>query len=400
MHVLSDFQVVQIAPNLGEQNIAFPLIWSQQYKAVNEIPNSGIISTIDIGFPCAPDGAHPANKRDVGLRLALLALNKTYKMKNIVFSGPTYKSVRIDGSKIIVSFDNCGSGLCVKDANEPDNFEIAGDNKKFIKAKAVIEGNTVVVSAPAIKNPLYVRYAWSGKINPNLQNKEGLPATPFGTMPEINLLSKVMPEVEKEYKLVYNLNPLNAAMKAGKTKITYIDDNSDKLKNVKFQKIAYFMAMEDKEGKLSYALVTLDAFTNDIKKIGVPTKATNARFQQNVTGMTVKSNVEGIKNGTYPEGGNIEFWDCNYGPYNSEKVPDASDKLLDFGDQMNIAKSPGYGCMQIHNWKEKQSVICFNNFSSSIKDVGIGNWNGKSRDWTFSGSAENYAGGELKVLIK
>jgi sialate O-acetylesterase len=172
------FYIVQIAP---KKNITFPAIWLQQFKAVNEIPNSGIITTIDIGTPFAPDGVHPTNKRDVGLRLALLALNKTYKMKNILFSGPTYKSIKIVGDKIIVSFDNCGAGLCVNDAKKPDSFEIADANGKFVKAKAVIEGNTVVVSAPSVKNPVYVSYAWHGNINPNLQNKEGLPAFPFNT---------------------------------------------------------------------------------------------------------------------------------------------------------------------------------------------------------------------------
>ncbi len=176
------FYIVQIAPTSG--GTVRSSIWLQQYMAVNATKNSGIITIVDIGFPCASDNVHPVNKWDVGKRLALLALTKTYKMKNIIFSGPRYKSIKTVGNKMVVSFDHTGSGLCTKNNDAPAKFEIAGADGNFVKAKASIDGNTVIVEAPSVKNPLYVRYAWSGKIkDPNLllYNKEGLPAFPFNT---------------------------------------------------------------------------------------------------------------------------------------------------------------------------------------------------------------------------
>ena len=171
------FYIVQIAPT---RSTARPGIWLQQYKAVAETPNSGVASTVDIASPLGP-GGHPANKRDVGKRLALLAFRNTYGRENLTFSGPTYKSAEIAGDKIVVSFDNTGTGLCVKGADAPDSFEIAGADGEFTKAKAALEGDRVVVSAPSVTRPKFVRYAWGGKVNPNLYNREGLPAFPFST---------------------------------------------------------------------------------------------------------------------------------------------------------------------------------------------------------------------------
>lgn len=382
------------------QNTGWTRIREAFMKTAQTFPNTGMAVTIDVGE--AKD-IHPVKKLEVGDRLGRVALYKTYGKKDIVWTGPLAESCKFEGNKAIVKFENGGSPLAVK-GDKLFGFALVGQDGDVVRADAEISGDdTVTVTSPKIAKPAMVYYAWAE--NPegsNLINKEGLPASPFrfGTMPKVNLLAKVLPDVEKEYKLVYNLNPINAKVTDGGAKISYINDNSDKLKDVAFKTIAYFLALKDKEGKLTYAFVTLDAFTDDIKKIGVPMKATGARFQQKVTGLTVKSNVESVKNGSYPEGGNIEFWDCNYGPKNVEEIPEASSSLYDFGDQMSVKTSPGYGCMQIHNWKEKQSVICFNNMRSSRPDVGIGDWDGKSRDWTFSGSSSKYALAELKVLVK
>ena len=136
---------------------------------------------------------HPTNKRDVGERLALWALAKNYGKKDLVYSGPLYKEIKVEGSKIRVLFDSVGSGLTVATKNgydpvvkEPQGklrkFAIAGDDKKWVWADAVIEGKSVVVSNSAVPKPVAVRYAYS--INPegcNLYNNEGLPASPFRT---------------------------------------------------------------------------------------------------------------------------------------------------------------------------------------------------------------------------
>jgi sialate O-acetylesterase len=90
--------------------------------------------------------------------------------------------LKIDGNKIIVSFSNTGGGLITNDDEEPGEFAIAGADKKFVWAKAKIEGDVVIVWSDEVVNPMYVRYAWADDpVNPNLFNKEGLPASPFRT---------------------------------------------------------------------------------------------------------------------------------------------------------------------------------------------------------------------------
>ena len=106
--------------------------------------------------------------------------------------------------------------------------------------------------------------------------------------------------------------------------------------------------------------------------------------------------------GNFPEGCNIEFWDCNYGPVNKLGIEGANDQKFDFGDQMSPETSPGYSCMQIHNWRQKQTVIAFNKFGAGKScDLGIGNCEipDKQPDWTFTSSGNQISRAEFKVLI-
>ncbi|HEX2847810.1 MAG TPA: sialate O-acetylesterase [Chitinophagaceae bacterium] len=142
------------------------------------VPNTGMAVAIDLG---EWNDIHPDNKKDVGERLALAALKLAYK-EDIVYSGPLYESSTIEEKKIIISFTNTGSGLMTNDGEVPSSFAIAGEDKKFVWASAKIEGNKVVVWNDAVANPKYVRYAWADNpLDPNLYNKEGLPASPFRT---------------------------------------------------------------------------------------------------------------------------------------------------------------------------------------------------------------------------
>lgn len=148
-----------------------------QLKALSA-PNSAMAVAIDLG---EWNDIHPDNKKDVGERLALAALNLAYK-ENIVYAGPQYKEASISGNKITISFDHTGSGLITNDGEDPGDFAIAGADKKFIWAKTRIEGNKVIVWSDEITQPMYVRYAWADNpVHPNLYNKEGLPASPFRT---------------------------------------------------------------------------------------------------------------------------------------------------------------------------------------------------------------------------
>ncbi|MCG8584186.1 MAG: sialate O-acetylesterase [Pirellulales bacterium] len=154
------------------------------------VPNTGMAVIIDLGDD---RDIHPRNKQDVGDRLARWAEADVYG-KDVVGSGPLFKDLKIDGSKAIVSFDHVGSGLIVgnKDRNKPlsdvavvkdgklNRFAVAGDDKQWHWADAVIDGDKVVVTSDKVAKPVAVRYAYS--MNPkgaNLYNKEGLPASPF-----------------------------------------------------------------------------------------------------------------------------------------------------------------------------------------------------------------------------
>ncbi|HWI90031.1 MAG TPA: sialate O-acetylesterase [Flavisolibacter sp.] len=155
--------------------------WAQfreaQLKSLS-VPNTGMAVAIDLG---EWNDIHPDRKKPVGDRLALAAQKIAYG-ENIVYSGPVYQSQQIDESKIILSFTNIGSGLITNDAEELSEFAIAGADKKFVWAKAKIEGDKVIVWSDAVSNPMYVRYAWADDpVNPNFFNKEGLPASPFRT---------------------------------------------------------------------------------------------------------------------------------------------------------------------------------------------------------------------------
>lgn len=143
------------------------------------VPKTGMAVAIDLG---EWNDIHPWRKKEVGDRLALLAQSIAYGNKKIVSSGPLYKSMKVQGNKIILSFKNVGGGLVAKDGRELKYFSIAGKDKKFVWANAEIKNNKVVVWCDEIKNPVAVRYAWAD--NPegaNLYNKEELPASPFRT---------------------------------------------------------------------------------------------------------------------------------------------------------------------------------------------------------------------------
>lgn len=156
--------------------------WAELREAQSEtlkLPNTGMAVTTDIGN--AKD-IHPTNKQDVGLRLAAIALNNVYGKKR-VYSGPTYKSQEIAGNQIILTFDNVGSGLTALDNSENlKGFEIAGADKVFHSAKAIIKNNKVIVSSNQVQNPAAVHYGWADDDTEiNLFNKEKFPASPFRT---------------------------------------------------------------------------------------------------------------------------------------------------------------------------------------------------------------------------
>jgi sialate O-acetylesterase len=384
------FLFVQIAPyRYGDESPGIlPVFWEAQAKSL-DIPNTGMAVVHDIGNL---DDIHPRNKQDVGKRLALIALAKTYGQENVVYSGPTFKSMEIEGNRIRIKFDHVGSGLTTNDGQAPDWFEMIGEETDFVKPIAVIDGDSVVLSSPEVKKPAAVRFAWHKLAEPNLANKEGLPAVPFraGEVPQRDWLKLKVKEAA-DYQLVYDLNLENLG-----ADIKYDVNRADAV-NDKFERIAYFLELQKNAGPTSYVYVSMDAFTDDVTKIAIPTAKSHAMFQQRVQNMNVISNVDGIQQGTGLPG-NIEFWPHNYGATNAANVPNASGSVYDFGDDPG-APVDGYGCMQVHNYEAQQTLFAINKWKAT-PDIGIGNSTGNTRDWTFKSNASEYTVKRLRVLVK
>lgn len=179
------FYFVQIAPfyyskskgqiTLNEETL--PWLRKQQEQALT-LPHTAMVVTTDLADDLSD--IHPSYKWEVGKRLALIALAKDYH-KNVAYSGPVFENEKIEGNKIEIKFRNTGSGLVTIDHQPLNWFSIAGADKKFLPAKAVIQKNKVIVSNSKIKSPVYVRFGWNEAAQPNLFNKEGLPAVPFST---------------------------------------------------------------------------------------------------------------------------------------------------------------------------------------------------------------------------
>jgi sialate O-acetylesterase len=172
------FYYVQIAPNVYKdykENI--PLLYEAQARAMSLIPNSGMVVSVDAGSQTT---IHPPNKTIIAKRLAYWALAKTYGKSGLAFEGPVFKALKITDDKAIISFDKIPLGITAYD-QKPGAFEIAGNDRVFHPADAVISGKTIVVKSELVKQPLAVRYCFKDNAVGNVYNVEGLPLGPFRT---------------------------------------------------------------------------------------------------------------------------------------------------------------------------------------------------------------------------
>ena len=391
------FYYVQIAPYpYGRENPAVLAEFWEAQAAALEIPNTGMVVISDVGDY---KDIHPKNKQEVGRRLSLLALKNLYGQSDMVCSGPTFKAMVIEGDKIRVRFDNVGGGLVSRDGKPLNWFEIISKETDWTKADAVIEGDSVVLSSARVTAPVAMRFAWDKSAVPNLMNKEGLPASAFraGKEPQMDILSLKVPEA-KDYELLYALD----LAKVGK-QITYGVDRRAQITGP-IDRVAYFLELRKQGEPAQWVYVSMDAFTTDLAKLGVPTVASKAKFQTKVSHMNVLSSDPRITAGN-DLAGNIEFCPHNYGPRNAAGIPNASDGVWDFGDEISDPED-GYGCMQIHNFNAKQTLFALNNWkASSGADLGIGNSDprasgGRTLDWTFNHNAAQYVVKQLKVLVR
>ena len=183
------FLFVQLAGYGGNSpRDVWPFVRESQLKTL-ALPNTGMASAVDIGDPT---NIHPPDKLDVGLRLALAAKHVAYGQK-LVYSGPVFEAMKVEGGAIRIRFTQTGGGLIIGaapwrpttvqplPADKLVGFAVAGSDRNWLPAEAKIEGNSVVVSSPQVPEPVAVRYAWNNSPQGNLYNKELLPASPFRT---------------------------------------------------------------------------------------------------------------------------------------------------------------------------------------------------------------------------
>jgi len=171
------FYYVQLAPfSYGEKNIA-ALLREAQVKTL-ALHNTGMVVTADLADDTSD--IHPKNKKDVGVRLARLALVKTYGMSVSGALSPMYRSMKMNGQQIIVEIENIGTGL-KQEGKNVTGFFIAGEDRQFYSAQGGISGNRILLSSKEVPKPVAVRYAFSNTAVGNIFSREGMPLSPFRT---------------------------------------------------------------------------------------------------------------------------------------------------------------------------------------------------------------------------
>ena len=383
-----------------------------QAKFAAEEKNAAMITTCDIGNSW---DIHPNDKESVARRLVLHALKRDYGFDGIVDDAPELKSWKVEGDKFVMSFSNANAWYAYNaDHSVAKGFEIAGRDGKFVPANIVnkgangtLSGKELVVSAPGVKEPRRLRYLYSKPWIGSLYSFDsGLPLGPFeidardpaegrraGAASKLGDALKV-PELAGFRPVLQANLPTSGAFKKG----AYALDETAKAGD--FTRVAYVLELVCKDDSVDWAAAAMDAFTTDASKIGVPA-VTKAFFQQGVANLVVRSNRECVPEGSFPEGGVIEFFNANYSPQVKLAGVGGSDKAYDFNDTISLATNPGYGCMQVHNAKSGVTVLAYNNFNHGPADVGIGNnQEGENPDWTFMGNAGSYKACRLTVLVK
>lgn len=252
-------------------------------------------------------------------------------------------------------------------------------------AKGMAVGAVVISSKDAKVSPEETKKIAAASL------EEGVPTSQLKAGKGEADLLLFIPEA-RQLTLVYDLD----LAKLKKPVVYDVDKHTEITKP--FDRIAYLVELQKGTAPGQYVFVSMDAFTAEAGKIGIP--ETGVKFQQKVAAMNVHSNVEGFATGTNLDGGNIEFWSHNYGPWNGASVPGASNDLFDFGDQTSDPVD-GYGSMQVHNYKAGLTLFALNHWSlGNNADLGIGNSSGNTRDWTFTSSGGSYSYKRLRILVR
>ncbi|QDT04591.1 hypothetical protein K227x_29830 [Rubripirellula lacrimiformis] len=385
------FYYVQIAPyHYGNEDPTILAEFWEAQAAVEQIENTGMVVINDIGNI---SDIHPTNKQDVGDRLAMLALKNDYGKSDLVASSPQVESLDVLKGELKLNFSSTGGGLKTRDGKAPSHFEIIGSGSGgFQPAIAAVDGDSVTLRCSDVSNPVAYRFAWDKLAEPNLMGATGLPVSACrgGEVPKF---VDTLP-IDGEYQLVYDLD----LAKLG-SKIQYDVDRSKE--TPAFDRIGYLVELQTSDSSdPQQVFVTMDAFTDDVGKIAIPTIESGANFQQSLKGMDVFSSSDAVTSDSGASTGWIEFWPNNYSPANGAKVPGASANSFDFGDDPGPPVD-GYGSMQVHHGGNKQTVFAINHWKQGKSaDLGIGNSKGENPDWTFSGNAGSYGSKRLRVYVR
>ncbi|MBR1587993.1 MAG: hypothetical protein IJ658_06685 [Kiritimatiellae bacterium] len=378
-----------------------------QRQFAEEEKNAAMVTTCDVGNSW---DIHPNDKETVARRLVLHALKRDYGFTDIIDDSPELKSWKIEGGKFVMSFSNASSWYAYNaDRSEAKGFEIAGKDGKFVPAKienkganGTLTGTELIVSAPGVTEPRRLRYLaskpWIGSL---YSFDSGLPLGPFeidARRPEDELRDThaAMGDAAKAPELSGFRKVLEANLPAGAFAGYSFDGTASA---GQFSRVAYALELERRNGIVEWAVATMDAFTPEAAKLGVPC-ASKARFQTRVGNLVVRSNMKSVEEGTFPDGGIIEFFNSNYSTGAKLSGAPGSDNAYDCNDAP-AASDNGYGCMQVHNAKSGSTVFAYNKFNGGTPDIGIGNCvEGPHPDWTFAGNAAQYKTRRLTVLVK
>ncbi len=207
----------------------------------------------------------------------------------------------------------------------------------------------------------------------------------------------LVPEAQ-EYELIYSLE-LEEDFAFGQTNRVPYERNLSGRFSGPFDRVAYYLELQTSvNGPFTWVYVSMDSFTDHIGKVGVPARSTGVIFQQPVSNLNIYASADVyIPTGVGLSEGSIEFWGYNYSPNNVRKLPNATDSTYDAGDE--VSRAGTVGSMQIH--RSGDTVFAYNRWGApGTDDLGIGNAPGIHSDWTFSGSAEDYARRKLVVLVR
>ena len=306
--------------------------------------------------------------------------------------------MKVEDRWLRVSFVHLDAGVATRDGAPPDWFEIIdADGRRFCESRRANcrRHNRALRSRRQTSHRHAIRLEHVGRAESHEQRPLARKRISRGEpVSKRDLLAMKIPEA-KEYRLVYDLD----LGKLGRD-IQYDADNHQSITQP-FDRIAYFVELQENDGNTEYLYVSMDAFTTDLQKIGVPTVQSGAHFQQNVANLNVFSNVKEIETGANLAGGNDRILARNnYSANNASKVLNASSDSYDFGDEP-VDPPEGYGSMQVHNHDAKQTLFAINHWSEGVRaDIGIGNQPKDSPDWTFSASAGNYPLKRMRVLVR